>query len=246
MENPWMNGNFVFNMSDNLLFEKDENNYIDAVGVNELNTIGNIYLLDIYLEKKNSVEFHYHSNASELTYCITGEAEIGFINPSEQEWQSFLLEPGDVISIPQGFWHYAEATKDDTHLLAAHDTNNLQTMFGSDVLRLSPKQLMADTYCLDHIKLEETLDPIDDTVTIGPPADCEKQTKEKGGEMEVKRPHIMEQQQFGMMSASGENDEQTVLSEKEQRIEEETPVRYGGTVVREMNVCESCMKKISR
>lgn len=246
MESPWINGDFVFNMNDNLMFEKDEKNYIDAVGVNELNTIGNIYFLDIYLERENSVEFHYHPNASELTYCIEGEAEIGFINPSESEWESFLLTPGDVISIPKGFWHFAVAKKDNTHLLAAHDTNNLQTMFGSDILRLSPKQLMADTYCLDEQKLEEVLDPIDDTVIIGPPSDCERKSEEVSKEMRMERPKLMEQQGFEMLSASLENESEKVGRRKEEGAEEKKSVSYGGTVVKEMNVCESCMKKFSR
>src|SRR5699024_11884303 len=131
-----------------------------------------------------------------------GEAEIGFINPSEREWESFLLTPGDVISIPKGFWHFAVAKKDNTHLLAAHDTNNLQTMFGSDILRLSIKQIMADTYCLDEQKLEEEMDPIDDTVIIGAPSDCERKSEEVSREIEMESTKLMEQQAYETLSAS--------------------------------------------
>ena len=178
MGSPWINGKFTYDLSDNLIFKKNEQNYIDALGIQQLNTIGNIYFLDIFLSKDNYVDLHYHPNASELTYCISGKVEISFINPTPNEWQQYILEPGEAVSIPQGFWHCAKALEDDTHLLATHDTNNLQTMFGSDILRMTPKEVMANIYCLDEMALETVLEPIDETIVIGPPTSCEQQITE--------------------------------------------------------------------
>lgn len=174
MGNPWVNGEFIFDLSSNNIFTKDDENYINGLGIQQLNTIGEIYFLDIFLSKDNYVDLHYHSNASELTYCISGSATISFINPTPNEWQSFTLMPGEAVSIPQGFWHCAQALEENTHLLATHDTNNLQTVFGSDLLRLTPKEVMASIYCLDEMSLEEVLSPIKETIVIGPPADCER------------------------------------------------------------------------
>src|SRR5699024_8988825 len=120
-----------------------------------------IFILDIFLSKDNSVELHYHPNASELTYRISGEVEVAFINPSDNEWQSFILKAGDAVSIPQGFWHYARALTDDVHLLATHDTNNLQTVFGSDLLRITPNEVLADVYCLNEEEVANALAPIE-------------------------------------------------------------------------------------
>lgn len=175
MGNPWINGEFVFDVAENNIFTKDEANYINGVGIQELDTVGELYILDIYLEKDNYVDLHYHANASELTYCVKGAAEICFINPTTEEWECFELSPGKVISIPQGFWHEAKALEDGTHLIATHDTDNLQTTFGSDLLRLTPKDVMANIYCLDETALEEVLSPIDETIVIGPPVGCEKE-----------------------------------------------------------------------
>lgn len=174
MGNPWVNGEFIFDLSENNIFTKDDENYINGLGIQQLNTVGQIYLLDIFLSKDNYVDLHYHSNASELTYCISGSATISFINPTPNEWQSFTLKPGEAVSIPQGFWHCAQALEENTHLLATHDTNNLQTIFGSDLLRLTPKEVMASIYCLDEMSLEKVLSPINETIVIGPPADCER------------------------------------------------------------------------
>src|SRR5699024_9215974 len=101
--------------------------------------------------------------------------------------------------------------------------NNLQTMFGSDILRLSPKQLMADTYCLDEQKLEEVLDPIDDTVIIGPPSDCESKYEEVSKEMRMDRPKLMEQQGFEVLRAYLENESEKVGRRKEEGAEEKNP-----------------------
>ena len=187
MGSPWVDGNFTYDLSDNLIFKKDEQNYIDALGIQQLNTIGNIYFLDIFLSQDNYVDLHYHSNASELTYCISGTVEISFINPTPNEWQQFVLSPGDAVSIPQGFWHCAKALEDDTHLLATHDTKNLQTIFGSDLLRITPKDVMASMYCLDEMELENVLKPIDETIVIGPPISCEQQTEAVEGTAEEEK-----------------------------------------------------------
>ena len=168
------NVQYTFDLSSNPLYKKDSENYINALGIMQLNTIGDVFLLDIFLSKGNVVEPHYHQNASELTYCITGSATISLINPFTNELKNIKIKPGQVASIPQGWWHYAEATSDKTHLLAIHDTPLLQTIFGSDVLRLTPPQVLAHTYCLDEKQVENTLKPITHTVIIGPPSDCKK------------------------------------------------------------------------
>ena len=189
MESPWVNGRFTFDMSDHVLFKKDANNYINSVGKQQLNTVGNISYLDIFLSDGNSVEFHYHPNASELIYCVTGALKVGFINPTPNEWQTFMVKPGKVMSIPKGFWHYLIATENDTHVLSGFDTNNLQTVFGSDIFLHTPAEALADVYCLDETSVKETFAPIKDTVTIGPPANCVRKgiIRGAGGESEGMR-----------------------------------------------------------
>lgn len=165
---------FTYDLSDNLFYKKNDRNYIDALGIKQLSTIGNVFLLDAFMSEGNIVEPHYHQNATELIYCITGAAVASFINPFTNELKNFPIKPGQVANIPQGWWHYVEATADDTHLLAIHDTPSLQTVFGSDILRLTPPKVLAHTYCLDENKVKDALKPIKQTVIIGPPNDCHK------------------------------------------------------------------------
>jgi len=165
---------FTYDLSKNNFFKKDDRNLINALSINQLNTLGNTSLLDIYLSKSNVVEPHTHQNASELVYCISGAAVVSLINPFTKELLNFPIQPGQVANVPQGWWHYEIATEDNTHLLAIFDAPIPEFIPGSDVLRLTPAHVLAHTYCLDEAKVKETLAPITQTVVIGPPADCRK------------------------------------------------------------------------
>ena len=72
---------FTFEVNKSPLFKKDNQNYINILGVNQLNTLENVSLLDIILSANNVVEPHYHQNAAELVYCISGAATVSMLNP---------------------------------------------------------------------------------------------------------------------------------------------------------------------
>ncbi|MFF2890387.1 cupin domain-containing protein [Paenibacillus sp. NPDC057967] len=169
------NTQFTYTLSDNPFFKKDAQNVINTLSINQLNTLGNASLLDIFLSKDNVVEPHIHQNATELVYCIAGGAVVSLINPFTKELLNFTIAPGQVANVPQGWWHYEVANQDNTHLLAIFDAPVPEVIFGSDILRLTPAHVLAHTYCLDEAKVKDTLAPITDTVIIGPPASCSKQ-----------------------------------------------------------------------
>ncbi|WP_308634877.1 cupin domain-containing protein [Paenibacillus silvisoli] len=167
------NVQFTYNMNNNTTFKKDANNYINTLSNQELNTLVDVSLLDIFMSKGNVVEPHYHQNAAELVYLISGSIVLSLINPFTNELLHFPLhQPGQVANVPQGWWHYEVATADNTHLLAIFDAPVPQFIGGSDLLRLTPAHILAHTYCLNEAKVKETLAPITQTVFIGPPANC--------------------------------------------------------------------------
>ncbi|MEK3884050.1 cupin domain-containing protein [Paenibacillus sp. PL2-23] len=163
---------FTYTAADNVFFRKNAQNYITEVSVNQLNTLQSMSLLDIFLSAGNVIEPHYHQNASEMVYMVSGEVVLSLLNPSTQELQHFTLKPGQVANIPQGWWHYEVATADNTHMLAIFDAPVPEVIFGSDILRMTPPSVLAHTYCLDEAKVKETLAPITETVVIGPPNSC--------------------------------------------------------------------------
>ncbi|MBN2980797.1 cupin domain-containing protein [Cohnella algarum] len=165
---------FTYDLDENPLFKKDEQNYINSLSINQLNTLGNVSLLDIFLSKSNVVEPHIHQNASELVYCMAGGAIVSLINPFTKKLLNFAIKPGEVANVPQGWWHYEMATEDNTHLLAIFDAPVPDAIFASDMLRLTPASVMAHTYCLNEAEYQEAIAPIKQTVVIGPPADCQR------------------------------------------------------------------------
>ncbi|GAB6926493.1 hypothetical protein JCM10914A_04760 [Paenibacillus sp. JCM 10914] len=171
---------YTYDVSKNQIFKKDNQNYINSLSVQQLNTLGNASLLDIYLSTGNVVEPHTHQNATELVYVISGAAVVSIINPFTKELLNFPITPGQVAIVPQGWWHYEMATVDNTHLLAIFDAPVPEFIAGSDMLRLTPAKVFAHTYCLNEAKVKETLAPITDTVVIGPPKNCMPQGQVQG------------------------------------------------------------------
>ncbi|NOU98086.1 cupin domain-containing protein [Paenibacillus sp. LMG 31456] len=165
---------FTYDVNNNLFFKKDTQNYINVLSIEQLNTLGNTSLLDIFLSTGNVIEPHIHQNASELVYCISGAAVVSIVNPFTKELLNFSIQPGQVANVPQGWWHYEIATMDNTHLLAIFDAPTPEFIGGSDLLRLTPASVLAHTYCLNEAKVKDTLAPITKTVFIGPPSDCKK------------------------------------------------------------------------
>ena len=165
---------FTFDVNKSTLFKKDSQNYINILSVEQLNTVENTSLLDIFLSKENIVEPHYHQNAAELVYCIAGAATVSILNPFTKKIQNYPIRPGQVANIPQGWWHYEIATADNTHLLAIFDAPTPEVILGSDILKFTPANIMAHTYCLDEEQWKKTIAPIVPSTYIGPPKGCHR------------------------------------------------------------------------
>ncbi|TCZ75347.1 cupin domain-containing protein [Paenibacillus albiflavus] len=178
---------FSYDLKNNLFYRKDDQNAIFALSIDQLNTLGNTSLLDIYLSTGNIIEPHTHQNATELVYCISGAAVVSLINPFSKKLNHFPIRPGQVANVPQGWWHYEIASEDDTHLLAIFDAPIPEFIAGSDLLRLTPASVFARTYCLNEEKVKETFAPIQTTVVIGPPKDCVIRDEEKAVIHQVER-----------------------------------------------------------
>jgi oxalate decarboxylase len=52
-------------------------------------------------------EPHWHPDAWEFDYCISGRARMAVVAPNNQ-WQIFEVTPGQAVFVPQGYFHYFE------------------------------------------------------------------------------------------------------------------------------------------
>lgn len=165
------NAQFIFDVNKSPLFRKDNENFINAAGTNQLNTLKSS-LLDIFLSANNVIEPHYHPNAAELVYCISGSVTVAMMNPSAKQFLGYTLTPGQIANIPQGWWHYDLANADNTHFLAIFDAPNPEVVLGSDILKYTPSNIMAHTYCLDENQWQQTVAPVQTSTYIGPYVNC--------------------------------------------------------------------------
>ncbi|GGE59553.1 cupin domain-containing protein [Priestia taiwanensis] len=163
---------YTFDVNKSPLFIKDNANYINVLGVKQLNTLENVSLLDIFLSANNVIEPHYHQNAAELVYCISGAATVSMLNPFTKEVLHYTITPGQVANIPQGWWHYEIASVDNTHLLAIFDAPTPEVILGSDILKFTPANVMSHTYCIDENLWKQATAPINPTTYIGPYKNC--------------------------------------------------------------------------
>lgn len=165
---------FTFDVNKSTFKKKDHQNYINVLGVSQLNTLKNVSLLDIFLSANNVIEPHYHQNASELVYCVSGAITVSLLNPYTKQLLHYPITPGQVVNVPQGWWHYEVANVDNTHLLAIFDAPTPEVILGSDILKLTPSNIMAHTYCLDEKQWKKAIEPVQPSTFIGPTKNCHR------------------------------------------------------------------------
>jgi quercetin dioxygenase-like cupin family protein len=168
---------YTFDVNKSTLFNKDNQNFINILGIKQLNTLDNVSLLDIFLSANNVVEPHYHQNAAELVYCISGAVTVSILNPFTKQLQNYTITPGQVANVPQGWWHYEIATVDHTHILAIFNAPTPEVILGSDILKFTPANVMAHTYCIDEKVWKKAVAPVQPSTYIGPPKDCDVANK---------------------------------------------------------------------
>jgi oxalate decarboxylase len=85
----------------------------------------------VVLENGGIREPHWHPDAWEFDYCISGKARMAVV-AANNEWQSFEVEAGQVVFVPQGFFHYFENIgADDLRFLIVF--NNSTKESGDDI-----------------------------------------------------------------------------------------------------------------
>ncbi|MDS9470683.1 cupin domain-containing protein [Sporosarcina pasteurii] len=169
---------YTFDVNQNTLFKRDNKNFINELSIDQLNTLDNTSVLDIYLSEGKIVEPHYHQNASELVYCISGRVTVSLVNPRTKKLLSYPITSGQVVNVPQGWWHYIVSNADDTHFLGIFNAPKPEVILGSDLLNVTPANIVADTYCVDEEKWKKVTKPIPPSVFIGPPKNCHRDQHE--------------------------------------------------------------------
>lgn len=82
-----------------------------------LPTLEGLALYSLQLDRKGVREPHWHPNANELNYLISGRVRITLLPPGG-ELEVYDLEPGDITFLPRGYFHSIYNTGDEPARLA--------------------------------------------------------------------------------------------------------------------------------
>lgn len=161
--------NLFFDVSQNVGFRRDARNVLYELTSTQIPEMQDMALGDLFLSKDHIREPHWHPNADELDFIISGEVIISILNPFTIELQTYHVKPGQVTFLPKGWWHWITAVTDEAHRLVNFNDGKIQSIEGSDVLRFTPPGAFELAYDVNASKLEKVLSPIDETVVLGPP-----------------------------------------------------------------------------
>ncbi|WP_335872880.1 cupin domain-containing protein [Bacillus sp. 2205SS5-2] len=164
--------NLFYDIENSVLFERNPENIAFQLTSTQMPAMIGGAIAELRLSKGFIREPHWHTNAWELDYLISGSATVGILDPNTNKVQTLNLKKrGETVFIPMGYWHWISADSDDTELLLFFNNDQFQTQEGSTMLTRTPLEVYEQAYNIDPRDMARALKPIEGTdgVVIGPP-----------------------------------------------------------------------------
>jgi oxalate decarboxylase len=103
-------------------------------------------MYSLQLEPQGAREPHWHPNAHELNYLISGKARITLLSPG-QSVDTFDMEAGDMSFLPKGYLHHIENTGTENASFAIFFNHTAPSDIGlSGCLGAYPNELLASLF----------------------------------------------------------------------------------------------------
>lgn len=133
------------------LFTKDpltrhrEGYRIDAKSI-QFPVLRGLAISYLKLEKEGMREPHWHPNAHELNYCISGQALLTLFNPGNNH-ETFLLQPGDISFVPMGSLHHvANVGEGPLEMLVCFSDDKFEDLSLSAAISVMSPKVMGTTF----------------------------------------------------------------------------------------------------
>lgn len=152
-------------------YKRDPNNVVTQLFAAQLPAIFNGFF-NVHLSKGIMIVPHWHPNANEMVYMISGEATSAVFNPFTRKLMVYKLKPGQVSLLPKGWFHWIIADTDDAHMLTIFDVPTPDVVLGADFLSITPKEVAQRAYCIDAEDYAKAVAPIKEALLLGPPPGC--------------------------------------------------------------------------
>lgn len=123
-----------------------------AGGTSRMATAANIAELSglamasLHIDPGAMQELHWHTNANELNYCLSGQGEIG-IFLSGTKASLFTIQAGSASFVPVGAAHYIRNTGSEVlHVITGFSHEQPEHISFSDSFGFIPRNLLAQTF----------------------------------------------------------------------------------------------------
>ncbi|MCA1062632.1 cupin domain-containing protein [Rossellomorea sp. AcN35-11] len=166
--------NLFFDIENSVLFERNPENIAYLLSSTQMPAMIGGSIANLRMSKGFIREPHWHPNAWELTYLVSGSVTVGILDPTTNNVLTFnLVKSGETVFIPMGYWHWIAANSDDTQLLLFFNNDQFQTQEGSTMLTKTPLDVYQQAYNINPRVMKKALEPIEGTsgVVIGPPSE---------------------------------------------------------------------------
>lgn len=160
-----------------LNYKLDPHNCITQLFGDQLPAIWNGFF-NVHMTKGVMITPHWHTNANEMIFVISGEVISSVFNPFTQRLMTYCLKPGQASLLPKGWFHWIITESDHAHVLAIFDQPTPDVVYGADFLRCTPKEVMQRAYCINEEDYAKAVAPIKESVVLGPPAGCCKEPED--------------------------------------------------------------------
>lgn len=142
---------------------------VQALRVDAIPSLADITLLRLVIDVGAVREPHWHGNAAEFNYCVTGSGQIGIVAPSGESW-TFVVNPGDVAYIPSNWFHYIANVGDEPlELVAFFDSVAPSRIDLSTMAAFFPPEILASSFAIAPEYFADL--PDQGTVVIAAPRD---------------------------------------------------------------------------
>lgn len=103
-------------------------------------------LLNIF--PKGVREPHWHPNANELSFCLSGNGLMTIFSPGGGH-DTFTIAPGEMVFVPKGYMHHiANTGTEKLELLVCFDHENAEDLEISSSISVMPDHILAGTFNL--------------------------------------------------------------------------------------------------
>lgn len=102
------------------------------------------------LEKGGVREPHWHPNAAELNYCISGNARMTIYSNNVQK-DTFMINPGQWTFIPTECWHDIENIGEELKIVIVYDNERFEDLGISGSVESLPTRILIASLELTHL-----------------------------------------------------------------------------------------------